>query len=172
MDKLATLLPMSDSDQALFNSAFVSPDAVARLTRGPVDHALQARRSLLARSNSDREADAVESLSRFVPLAVNDDAPVAPAGMRGFLKESLDPAFQVDETDPRFLWIKRHGLRLMDLTKANLASVDSRLGQADDGTMLGARTSNRRRTIARSCIRRAVQLDLLTAQQRLTAAEQ
>jgi integrase len=54
-------------------------------------------------------------------------------------------------------------LRLADLNKANLATVDLKLGEGDDGTLLGARTAGRRRTVARSCIRRAVQLDLLGA---------
>lgn len=106
---------------------------------------------------------AVEAISRLVPLAVAGDAPPVPEGTRTYLVRSLDPGIPVDETDPVHRWIIRHGLRLSDLTKANLATVDLQLGRADDGTVLGARTAGRRRTVARSCIRRAVQLDLLAA---------
>lgn len=106
---------------------------------------------------------AVEAISRLVPLAVSDAASPAPNGTRTYLVRVLDPSVPVDETDPVHRWITRHGLKLTDLTKANLATVDLQLGRADDGTVLGARTAGRRRTVARSCIRRAVQLDLLAA---------
>lgn len=66
MRKLAALLPMSYDDQCLFNSAFVSPSLVSRLTRGPVDAALLARRDLLTDSTADNEA--VEALSRYEVL--------------------------------------------------------------------------------------------------------
>lgn len=106
---------------------------------------------------------AVEAVSRLVPLAVSEDAPSAPKGVRTFLVRALDPASELDESDPVHRWLARYSLKLAELTKANLAAVDLKLGQADDGTLLGARTASRRRTIARSCIRRAVQLDLLAA---------
>jgi asparagine synthase (glutamine-hydrolysing) len=66
MRKLAALLPMSYADQCLFNSAFVSPALVGRLTGNPVDAALRARRELLADSTADN--DAVEALSRYEVL--------------------------------------------------------------------------------------------------------
>lgn len=66
MRKLAALLPMSVADQSLFNSAYVSPSVVARLTCGPVDSALVARRNLLTESSA--ENDAVEALSRYEVL--------------------------------------------------------------------------------------------------------
>jgi integrase len=106
---------------------------------------------------------AIEAISRLVPLAVVDEAPAPPKGVRAFLVRSLDPMGDIDEDDPAHRWISRHGLKLAELNKANLARVDLALGQADDGTLLGARTAGRRRTVARSCIRRAVQLDLLAA---------
>jgi integrase len=106
---------------------------------------------------------AVEAISRLIPLAVAEDAGPPPKGIRAFLVRSLDPSADVDEADAVHRWITRHGLKLSELTKANLAAVDLQLGRADDGTVLGARTAGRRRTVARSCIRRAVQLDLLAA---------
>jgi asparagine synthase (glutamine-hydrolysing) len=66
MQKLASLLPMSSADQSIFNSAFVSPELVGRLTGGSIDAALQSRRGLLAAAQTDH--DAVATLSRYETL--------------------------------------------------------------------------------------------------------
>lgn len=66
MRKLAALLPLSQRDQAMFNSSFVAPSLVSRLTCGPVDAALEARRALY--DDSSARNDAVEALSRFEVL--------------------------------------------------------------------------------------------------------
>jgi asparagine synthase (glutamine-hydrolysing) len=66
MRKLAALLPLSQADQALFNSAFVAPNLVGRLTCGPIDAALQARRAMF--DESAERNGAVEALSRYEVL--------------------------------------------------------------------------------------------------------
>jgi hypothetical protein len=106
---------------------------------------------------------AVEALSRLVPLTVVDTAGPVPRSLRAFLTEALEPGADLDDGDPNLRWLVRHGLSLADLDKATLAAVDLRLGQADSGARLSASTATRRRTVARACIRRAVQLDVLPA---------
>jgi asparagine synthase (glutamine-hydrolysing) len=66
MRKLAALLPLSQSDQAMFNSAFVAPNLVSRLTCGPIDGALESRRAMY--NASAERNDAVEALSRYEVL--------------------------------------------------------------------------------------------------------
>jgi len=106
---------------------------------------------------------AIEAVSRFVPLAVVDDAPTPPPTMRRFLVTALAPDHNLDREDPNHRWLTKHGLKLAELDKSTLGSIDVSLGRGDDGLQLGARTAGRRRTIARAAICRAVELDLLTA---------
>ena len=61
--KLGDSLGRDLEDALLFNSAYVSPELVARLTGHPVDGALSERRTLLASARSD--SGAVATLSRY-----------------------------------------------------------------------------------------------------------
>ncbi len=61
--KVADSLRESLDDAILFNSAYVGPELVGRLSRGPVDAALDERRALLARASSNDGA--VATLSRY-----------------------------------------------------------------------------------------------------------
>lgn len=106
---------------------------------------------------------AIEALCRFVPLVIADDGPPPPSTMRSFLRTALEPGDAPDPADPNLLWLTQHGRTLAQLTKANLGPVDVALGLKAKGEPLGARTANRWRTVAHSCIRRAVQLDVLPA---------
>ena len=54
--KVADSLRDSLDDAILFNSAYVEPELVGRLSRGPVDAALDERRALLARARSKRRS--------------------------------------------------------------------------------------------------------------------
>jgi asparagine synthase (glutamine-hydrolysing) len=61
--KVANSMRENLDDAILFNSGYVGPRVVARLTQGPVDAALNERRSLLAQSRSDDGV--VATLSRY-----------------------------------------------------------------------------------------------------------
>jgi asparagine synthase (glutamine-hydrolysing) len=61
--KLSHSLREGLDDAILLNSAYVGPDLAARLTNGPVDSALDERRSLLERARSN--AGVVATLSRY-----------------------------------------------------------------------------------------------------------
>lgn len=106
---------------------------------------------------------AIEALTRFLPLVARDGSPKPPATLRSRLEAMLDPDQETEDHDEVARWLDRHGLRLEELDKHLLATVDLRLGVADNGRALAASTANRRRKIARACVRRAVQLDLLAA---------
>jgi hypothetical protein len=58
-------------------------------------------------------------------------------------------------------WIVRHSRRLRDLDKHVLSAVDAKLGLGVNGSSIGAQTAARWRKVSRSCIRRAVELDVL-----------
>ena len=60
-------------------------------------------------------------------------------------------------------WLDRSCLRLGQLNREVLAGVDSKLGVGDSGQPLAASTASRYRKVARTCIRRAVELDILEA---------
>lgn len=106
---------------------------------------------------------ALESLTRFLPLAVQRDAPPAPTTLRTYLALALDPEGHPDGRDDCGRWLDCYSLKLRDLSKEVLAAVDLQLDIGDNGEPLAAHTTSRRRSVARSCIRRAVQLDLLAA---------
>ena len=61
--KLADLVTRTVDDGLIFNSAYVSPELVARLTGRPIDGALTERRRLLA--NARVSDDDVDTLSRY-----------------------------------------------------------------------------------------------------------
>jgi len=106
---------------------------------------------------------AIEALTRFLPLVVRESAPKPPAALRTYLTGALDPDQPADPVHDCASWLDRHAVRLSELNKQILAAVDLQLGVGDDGKPLAAHTAGRRRTIAKACIRRAVQLDLLAA---------
>jgi integrase len=98
-----------------------------------------------------------------VPLAVVDDAPAPPAGMRAHLVATLGPDAVVDGSCDAERWLERWGLTLAQLDRAGLAEVDRRLGVGDEGQALSAWTASRQRKVARACVRRAVELEVLAA---------
>lgn len=108
-------------------------------------------------------ASAIEALSRFVPLAVRDRAPAAPEGLRQYVKRSLDPSFDESDPDSHRVWLERWSRPLTDLTRENLAAVEATLTRGLDGSPLSPSTAGRYRKVARACIRRAVDLNVLPA---------
>jgi integrase len=104
----------------------------------------------------------VEALSRFVPLAVADDAPPPPKGTWRWLDGMLRPGAELgddDEALERERWLRKWGLTLHDLDRPLLARVDVELGVGAEGRQLGAATAGRFRKYSRTCIRRAVELE-------------
>ena len=106
---------------------------------------------------------AVEAIVRFVPLAVNSSAPPAPVGLRAHLKICMRPGSTVSVDDPFEDWLAAWSLPLKDLDRPTLAEIDRLLGLGDSGQQLAASSSGRFRKVARSCIRRAVDLEILAA---------
>lgn len=106
---------------------------------------------------------AIEALARFVLLAVHVDAPSPPRGCRLAMQSALVPGGRADLPTACLRWIERWSLRLDELDRALLADVDRQLGVGDGGQPLAASTASRFRKNARACVRRAVELDLLTS---------
>ncbi len=106
-------------------------------------------------------ASAVEALARFVPIVVRSNAAEPPGSIRRYLQTSLTSGFAVDRADERELWLDRACLRLAELDRRVLADVDLRLGIGDSGQLLASSTAGRLRKVAKACIRRAVELDIL-----------
>jgi len=106
-------------------------------------------------------ASVVESLERFVPLAVDAQAPPPPPGMRAHLHATLRPGSVIDPDSPEERWLARWGLTLSQLDSARLAEVERRLGVGDAGQPLAASTAGRFRKNAHACVSRAVALGLL-----------
>ncbi len=102
---------------------------------------------------------AVEALVRFVPLLTLATAPTAPPALRSYLVQSLRPGGERD--DELEEWLGRSILRLSDLSRAVLAHVDVALGLGAHGQALAPSTAARFRKVAKSCIRRAVELELI-----------
>lgn len=94
-------------------------------------------------------------------LAVRDGVGAAPAGLRQHLRHALRPDSASGGDAALEAWISRHSLRLRDLDKHLLAGIDTKLGLGVDGTPVGSQTASRWRKVSRSCIRRAVELDVL-----------
>jgi hypothetical protein len=106
---------------------------------------------------------ALESLIRFVPLAVALDASAPPPGLRRYLLGVLPPDGVIDADSAFERWLGRWSLPLNRLDAEVLARVDQRLGIGDQGQPLAGSTANRYRRVAHSCIRRAVELRVLSA---------
>jgi hypothetical protein len=105
----------------------------------------------------------MEALARFVALAVADGAPPPPAGLRQHLVRTFPPDTEVDPLDACETWLARWCLTLEDLNRNRLGEVDRRLGIGDSGQVLSPSRSSRFRKVARACVRRAVELDVLGA---------
>ena len=107
----------------------------------------------------------VEALTRLIPLAVPRDASPdpprtfdaisSPASTRAVMARSIDADSET--------WLRRWSMALVNLDKAILAEVDRRLAIGDKGQQLSPWTAGRNRKVARACIRRAVDLDVLEA---------
>ncbi len=108
-------------------------------------------------------SSAVEALARFVPMVAASAAPSPPDGLRGHLTRWLradeEPGEECEEQE----WLDRWVLSLDQLDSAVLSAADTALGQRDDGQPLAATTANRYRTVAKACVRRAVELEHLAS---------
>jgi integrase len=103
---------------------------------------------------------AMEALVRFIPLVVASSAPPCPPGLRGHLYATLPPeGVPVDERCES--WLDRWCLELGQLNRQVLATVEHHLSRADNGAALAASTAARYRKIARACVRRAVDLEIV-----------
>ena len=83
--------------------------------------------------------------------------------LRAYLTATLSPDAEIDQDHECDRWLARCGLALEDLTDENLSDVERQLGLGDSGQTLSPTTSGRWRGIARSCIRRAVELKKIPA---------
>jgi len=105
----------------------------------------------------------LEGLARFIPLVVDARAPTAPPGLRGYLRDTLRPDAELDPDHECERWLGRWVLALGELDRKNLAEAQTELGKRDDGTTAAAETSKRYRRTAKSCVRRAVELEYIAA---------
>lgn len=108
-------------------------------------------------------SSAIEALSRFVVLAVSARAGAVPPGARSYLKRVLSPDVAADPDDECERWLVGASSPLTDLSRQNLALVEIELGKALDGGQLAPSTAGRYRKVAKACIRRAVELEVLGA---------
>ena len=102
---------------------------------------------------------AVEEMSRFIPLVVRPAAPDPPGDLRVYLKAALWPTAERDDRLER--WMDRWCYSLQQLDRSVLAEADRRLAVGVKGDILSPVTALRYRKAARSCIRRAADLDLI-----------
>ncbi|MGI8663400.1 MAG: hypothetical protein ACR2LQ_09360 [Acidimicrobiales bacterium] len=103
---------------------------------------------------------ALEAMSRFVTLAVPSSASATPTGLRIYLERALAPG--CEQLEVRYeTWLARWSIPLRALNKAILAEVDRKLAVGMTGQALAPATAGRYRKMPRTCIRRAVALDLI-----------
>jgi integrase len=102
-----------------------------------------------------------EAMGRFVPLVVRPGAPKPPARIHKWLERNLPPDVDVDPDASEERWLRKWGLALGDLDRPTLADVETNLGKGLRGQPLGAEMASRLRRYSKSCIRRAVALDLI-----------
>lgn len=108
-------------------------------------------------------ASAMEALARFSALAVADGASPPPYGLRKHLMRTFPPDSEIDPTDECEEWLARWSLTLDLLDRSRLGDIDRRLGIGDGGQVLAPASASRFRKVARACVRRAVELDVLGA---------
>ena len=106
-------------------------------------------------------ASAIEVLVRFVPLVSHGDAEPPPDGLRAYLAQSLRPEAVVDDASEHERWLDASIRPLTTLQRDVLAVVDTELGRGLQGGRLSPSTAQRYRKVARACVRRAVELELL-----------
>ena len=107
-------------------------------------------------------SSAIEALVRFVPLVVSAQAPEPPAELRSYLRLTLHPDSD-DANDECERWLHTWSLSVAQLNRALLAQVDRQLGLGAEGQPLAPSTATRFRTVAKSCIRRAVELEVISS---------
>jgi len=106
---------------------------------------------------------ALEALARFVPLLIKAEAPPPPSRLRKHLYSALPPCSDALPDPICEVWLDRWSLTIGQLDRGLLAAVESRLMRTDDGRPLSASTASRYRKVARACLRRAVELEILDA---------
>jgi integrase len=104
---------------------------------------------------------AIEALTRFIPLVTASRADPAPNDVRSYLTTTLVPGADVNADDPHEQWLDRSMCTLTALNREVLATVDTALGVGVAGKPLSPATAGRYRKVARACVRRAVELDIL-----------
>jgi hypothetical protein len=104
---------------------------------------------------------AIEALTRFIPLVTASRADPAPNDVRSYLTTTLVPGADVDADHPHEQWLDRSMCTLTALNRELLATVDAALGVGVAGKPLSPATAGRYRKVARACLRRAVELDIL-----------
>lgn len=102
---------------------------------------------------------AIEEMSRLIPLLTRPDAP-AGFDLRRYLVVALRPDTQ-DLNDDLERWMDKWCYLLAELNRPILAEVDRRLGYGLNGQLLAPSTATRYRRSARTCISRAVDLELI-----------
>lgn len=103
-------------------------------------------------------ASAIEGLARFVPLLTRSGAPDLEKQRRYLLKALAPEAEQVDSNEA---WLNKWCLTLGQLDRQVLAEAEQKLGIGVKGEPLASKTATRFRTVAHSCIRRAVDLEII-----------
>jgi integrase len=147
-----------------FDAATGEPDSWLRNAAADVQVYAWARRWLAEQWpewQPRTRASAVEALARFAPLVHLPMAPAPPEGLRAYLVDALPPPAEVDPADPRERWLARWSLTLQALDRELLAGVERQLVTGLHGQPLAASVAGRYRKVARACIRRAVDLDVL-----------
>jgi integrase len=107
-------------------------------------------------------ASAVEALARFLEALASQWGGRRPAGLRPHLVRTLPPDGAVADAQCEE-WLDRWSVSLRQLNREVLAKVERELTTGDDGQLLAASTAARYRKVARACVRRAVELELLSA---------
>jgi hypothetical protein len=105
----------------------------------------------------------VYALSRLIPLTTRRGATPAPADLRRYLRDTLQPGCETNPDHQQERWLSRWVLTLAELDRPTLAEVSTELGVGDNGQALANETVRRYRRVAHSCIRRAVELEQLSA---------
>ncbi len=101
-------------------------------------------------------------MSRFLPLLHRPTAPECPR-LRRYLVDSLRLDTETDEDPELEHWMNKWCYTLGDLNRSILADVDRQLGYGLDGQLLATSTAARYRRSAKTCIARAVDLELIDA---------
>lgn len=158
-DRYRSQLLVAQSAGQLFDATTGEP--IAWASAGSDIHVHMWVRSWIAENWSEWQPRTriaiVEALSRFVPLTAQNEQDID--RIRLYLVDALQPDAALDGSLER--WMEQHCPTLAELDRQLLARVDSGLGMRLDGEPLAASTASRYRKVSRSCIRRAVDLEIL-----------